>query len=61
MIPITLIYSQGGRTRQVAKNVHQIPKIGERVIPPDDDRHRNVIMVEHDFRAEDPGVWIVLS
>lgn len=60
MIPFTLIYTHRGKRVKAKIRHYVVPKVGERVLPPDTDTEFTVLTVEHDLRTANE-IWVVLS
>lgn len=59
MIPITLIYKKNDKNMKVSARHYVVPDLGEKVIPPDEEREMLVIAVDHDLR--DNTIYVVLN
>lgn len=62
MIPLTLMYKKDGVTQRVRVRHYAVPKVGEKVIPPDEDTALTVVTVEHDLRFDcSNNIWVLLD
>lgn len=60
-IDITLIYKVYDKTHRKKIQVSSVPCMGERVIVPDEDNPRTVLMVEHDLRVDPVNILVVVD